>query len=72
MISKSTAYEEAIGMLPIDLRPVFLELLEHYKFAALKYHGKQWSSPLVIAELVLMGWRNTEDARDAINAVIKI
>ena len=44
--------------------PVFDELLEHYKFAALKQHGRAMASPLVIAELVLMGWRNTEEQRE--------
>ena len=54
-----------MGVVPEDLIPVFDELLEHYKFAALKQHGRAMASPLVIAELVLMGWRNTEEQRDA-------
>ena len=53
-----------MGVVPDDLMPVFDELLEHYKFAALKQHGRAMASPLVIAELVLMGWRNTEEQRD--------
>lgn len=63
MPNKSPKYIEAIAKLPDDLVPIFYELIEHYKFAALKHHGKDWASPLVIAELVLIGWRNAEDAR---------
>lgn len=64
MTTKSPKYVEAMGVVPDDLIPVFDELLEHYKFAALKQHGRAMASPLVIAELVLMGWRNNEEQRD--------
>lgn len=64
MTSKSPKNLEAIKIIPDDLVPVFEELLEHYKFAALKQHGRAMASPLVIAELVLMGWRNVEDQRE--------
>ena len=53
---------------PDDLIPIFDELLEHYKFAALKCHGRAMASPLVIAELVLLGWRNAEDERQPKNS----
>jgi hypothetical protein len=56
---------EALKVIPDDLVPVFDELLEHYKFAVLKQHGRAVASPLVIAELVLMGWRNTEEQRES-------
>ncbi len=55
MSSKSPKYLEALGVLPEDLVPVFDELLAHYKFAALKHHGREMVSPRVIEELVLMG-----------------
>lgn len=64
MTTKSPKHVEAMGVVPDDLMPVFDALLEHYKFAALKQHGRAMASPLVIAELVLMGWRNTEEQRD--------
>lgn len=64
MTSKSAKYLEAMEVIPDDLVPVFYELLEHYKFAALKQHGRAMASPLVIAELILMEWRNTEEQRD--------
>ena len=59
MSTGSPKYIEALKKLPESLVPIFDELLEHYKFAALKHHGREIASPLVIAELVLMGWRNT-------------
>lgn len=68
MSSKSPKYLEALKILPVDLVPVFDELLEHYKFAALKCHGRQIASPLVIAELVLLGWRNIRDERQLLVA----
>ena len=63
MAAKSPKYVEALNFLPEDLVPAFDELLEHYKFAALKCHGRAMVSPLVIAELILLGWRNTEIER---------
>lgn len=68
MLLKSPKYLEALKILPDNLIPVFDELLEHYKFAALKCHGRQMVSPLVIAELVLLGWRNSEDERQPLVA----
>jgi len=65
MKMKSAKYHEAMAILPDDLVPVFEELLEHYQFAALKHHGRPWASPLVIAELIIMGWRNTEEYRES-------
>jgi len=44
-------------MLPPDLHSVFDELLEDYKFAAIKHHGQGFVSAMVIAEIVLVGWR---------------
>lgn len=61
---KSPKYMEALKVIPDDPVPIFDELLEHYKFAAPKQHGKAIASPLVIGELVLIGWRNTEEPRD--------
>ncbi len=59
--TKTPAYEEARRMLPAQLLPMLDVFIEHYKFAALKHHGKQWSSPKVLAELVLMGWRDAAE-----------
>ena len=46
MAEKSAKYLEALKILPDDLVPIFDELLEHYKFAALKCHGRPMVSPL--------------------------
>jgi len=59
--TKTPAYEEARRMLPAQLLPMLDVFIDHYKFAALKHHGKQWSSPKVLAELVLMGWRDAAE-----------
>lgn len=53
---ETPAYRAAKAMLPGELHATFDELLIDYKFAALKQHGRDWASPRVIAELVLMGW----------------
>lgn len=56
--AKTTArYDEAVASLPVELRPTFDNLLKYYKFAALKHHGHPWASPVVLAELVRLGWR---------------
>lgn len=57
-----------MGRCAMTLVPIFDELLEHYKFAALKCHSRPMVSPLVIAELVLLGWRNAEDERQPKNS----
>lgn len=61
---KSPKYQEALEMLPSNLAPDFEKMIEHYKFAATKHHGRAMFSPKVIAELILMGWRNTEEIVD--------
>lgn len=68
MTGKSPKYLEALKILPDDLIPIFDELLEHYKFAALKCHGLAIASPLVIAEIILLGWRNAADERQPKNS----
>jgi hypothetical protein len=50
-------------MLPAQLVPMLDAFIEHYKFASLKHHGKQWFSPKVLAELLLMGWRDAAEAQ---------
>lgn len=63
MSVKSQKYIDAVKSLPDDLIPIFEALFEHYKFAALKHHGRAFVSPSVIAELVLLGWRDSENVR---------
>jgi hypothetical protein len=58
----SPSYEEALKMLPPELHPVLNEFIEHYKFAAIKHHGSPMYSPKVLAELLLLGWRQSDSA----------
>ncbi len=44
MAEKSPKYLEALKILPDNLILIFDELLEHYKFAALKCHGRAMAS----------------------------
>jgi hypothetical protein len=62
---ETPAYLRAKSLVPADLQRIFDELLDDYRFAALKHHGREWVAPKVIAELVLMGWRNVPPAGDA-------
>ena len=66
---KSPKYLEALKILPEDLVPVFDELLEHYKFAALKHHGRPIALPLAIEYLVLLGWRNSEEVQQPLAVI---
>jgi hypothetical protein len=50
-------YPDARKMLPPEFHPILDEFLADYRFAALKHHGREWASPRVLAELILMGWR---------------
>lgn len=56
-VKKSKTYIEAEAKLPTTLRPIFEQMIDDYRFAALKHHGSKFYSPKVIAELILMGWR---------------
>jgi hypothetical protein len=58
--SKSSPSNTAAkNMLPPELHAHLDELVAHYRFAALKHHGREWATPKVLAELVLMGWRRS-------------
>jgi hypothetical protein len=50
-------YDEARDSLPVELVPVFEQMLEEYKFSTTLHHGRGVSSPKVIAEMVRAGWR---------------
>lgn len=56
----SASYAEAMKMLPPELQPMLNIFIEHYKFAAIKHHGSPLYSPKVLAELLLLGWRQSE------------
>jgi hypothetical protein len=56
-IKETPAYLAAKNMLPPELHPELAQLIQEYKFAALKVHKMPFVSPKVLAELILMGWR---------------
>jgi len=54
---RSDKHEHARSELPEELKPVFDDLVNDYKFFATKHHGKAFASYGVLAELVQSGWR---------------
>ena len=61
---RTPIYVEAERMLPTELHSVFEQLVMEYRFASLKHHGREFASPKVIAELILMGWRSPPSQSD--------
>ena len=59
----SEKHDIARKRLPEDLRLEFDKLVEHYSYAAVKHHGRPWVSYDVLAELIRLGWRDTEPQR---------
>ena len=57
---KSEKWEQARDTLPEELKPVFDNLVLHYKALALKHHKGAWVSYVVLADLVREVWRPTE------------
>lgn len=66
---QSPSYIRAVGMLPEHLHPVLDALIAEYQFAALKHHGRALVSPVVVAELILAGWRCPEPVVQPPNSV---
>lgn len=58
---RSEKHEQARNSLPDDLKPVFDEFTEDYKFSAAVRHGSPFVSYIVLADLVRTGWRHTEE-----------
>jgi hypothetical protein len=54
---QNTKRDEARAGLPLDLQPVFDQISDDYRFAAMKYHGSPFVSYVVLADLVRLGWR---------------
>ena len=57
VLTKGPKYLKGLSSLPEELRPIYKEMVEEYKFHALKHYGKAWVAYDVIAELVKSGWR---------------
>jgi len=58
--TKGPNYLKVLSTVPEDLRPVYTELVEDYKFHALTRSGRVWVSYEIIADLVKAGWRRTK------------
>jgi hypothetical protein len=65
--AKSESYQEACKMLPASLIPMLDAFIEQYKFACLKHHGTRLVSPKVLAELLLMGWRESGEVIESLS-----
>ena len=55
--------QQARDYLPDELRPIFDDFVNDYKFYATKYHGKPYVSYMVMAEMVRAGWRLPEQPK---------
>jgi hypothetical protein len=62
MESQSTKIQEARNSLPTELRPIFDEFVEDYKYVATLRHGKPYISYIVLADMIRAGWRRTADS----------
>jgi hypothetical protein len=63
---RSPKFYEVRSSLPEELRPIYEELVTSYAFYSLKYHGREWVSFQIIADLVKEGWRpETNDRQQA-------
>jgi hypothetical protein len=54
--SRSEKHELARSCLPEELRHVFDDFVNDYKFAATKIHGSPFVSYMVLADMVRAGW----------------
>jgi hypothetical protein len=59
-VKRTEKHEAARTTLPEDLRPVFDQFVEDYKFAGTIHHGSPFVSYIILAEMVKAGWRLTD------------
>lgn len=55
-MGKTSQQAEEREKLSHDLRPVFDQLVEEYKFQCMKHYGRELVSYKVLADLVRDGW----------------
>jgi hypothetical protein len=60
---KSPKFYEVRDSLPEELRSIYEEMVSSYAFYSLKYHGREWVSFQIIADLVKEGWRPEKSHR---------
>lgn len=56
---RSEKHEEARNTLPEELKPLFDDLVEDYRFAVHLRYGKRFVSYIVLADLIKAGWRRS-------------
>ena len=56
---RSEKHEIARAGLPDELKPVFDQFVDDYKFAGVIHHGAPFVSYIILAEMVRAGWRLT-------------
>lgn len=61
---RTEKHELARNSLPDDLRSVFDDFVNDYKFFGTKHYGSPFISYAILAEMVLAGWRPTEPPRN--------
>ena len=59
--TRTEKHEQARNGLPDDLKPVFDELVEDYKFATIQRYGQGYVAYIVLADLVRGGWRHVAE-----------
>jgi hypothetical protein len=65
-VKRSEKHEQARNSLPNELKPVFDDFVNDYKFCGTKHHGAPFVSYIILAEMVKMGWRlAAEPVRDS-------
>jgi hypothetical protein len=52
---------EAEAKLPDELRPVYQQMVEQYEFLTQVQYGRGYVAYMVLAEMVLGGWRPSAD-----------
>ena len=57
MRTTSKKYKEAEAILPDDLKPIFNRFVEEYEFLTKTHFGRGYVAYMVLADLVLAGWR---------------
>jgi len=57
--AKSSKRDEARISLSDELKPIFDELVEDYKFATTTRFGQGYVAYIVLADLIRVGWRHS-------------
>lgn len=60
----SPQYLEAEGRLPKELKPIMRQLTQEYEYFTTVHYGRGYVAYPVLADLVLSGWRPTEEPKN--------